>query len=346
MNRVPSLEHMTLVKISVTIINITQVSDYVGSCIPHRCDGVCCLDERERIIRQIISSCAIPEVLLQKILRIIRPMHCEVQRWRRKNAKQIFCRFVPMNNICWNFLGTIDYVETAKKLVRSEDFFSMKLFPVACAYWLTNDVVRLWKELSRFEREILKTIYTHDIKYKYCPVTKEDEIMKQWICWLEDGAVQGNLFSYVGELIYLPGVIPPPVEIWQKLLPGAAENLQKRILAEHFDTSIGRDYVSNMDASLRMKLFEEDPYSAISMFSRWPLQTEFFEIANRLYPSLNGHTFDKLIHTIIFDKCAPCQSYFDYKNLQKSFWNQSPETLKKEAEMSPNAWVLQKYNLI
>ncbi|GFU26254.1 uncharacterized protein NPIL_266611 [Nephila pilipes] len=346
---VRSLEHMTLVKISVSIIKNPQVRDYEGNCSrfrdrDHRHCCICYSDGRKRIFRQVITSLPIPEMLQEKLLLVIQPMHFEFQRWRHKYIENFRVDFGQLNNICWNFLGAIDYTETAKILVRSEDFTFPQLFPIACTHWLADDLRRMWRAASTSDKETLKrnvaTLYKYDVHFGL-------EIgMKQWIHWLENGADQGSLFSYVGSLIYLSRFIPPPIEIFQNLLPAVAKSLRRKILSVHFDTSIGRDFFSKMDAALRMELFKEEPYSALAMFLRWPLQTEFLELASHLYPFLNGNTFTALIHTIIAAECAPYVSYIDYKILLKSFWNQSPDVLKRPAKMSRKAWILQKYNLI
>ncbi|GFU26252.1 uncharacterized protein NPIL_266591 [Nephila pilipes] len=349
MNSVPSLQHMTLVKISVSIINNPQVREYAGNCsrlwdkdYRHCC--ICYSDGRKRIFRQIMSSLPIPEVLQEKILHVIQPMHCEFQRWRHKNIAIFRVDFGQLNNICWNFLGAIDYTETAKILVRSEDFTFPQLFPVACTHWLADDLKRMWRAASTSDKKTLRR--NIETQYNYGVHIGLEIGMKQWIKWLEDGAVQGRLFSYVGDLIYLSRFIPPPIEIFQSLQPAVAKSLRRRILSVHFDTSIGRDFFSKMDATLRMELFKEEPYSALAMFLCWPLQTEFLELASHLYPFLNGYTFTELIHTIISDECAPYVTCFDYKNILNSFWSQSPDALKREAKMSRKDWILQNYILI
>ncbi|GFU03158.1 uncharacterized protein NPIL_478941 [Nephila pilipes] len=349
MNRVRSLEYMTLVKISVSIMKNPKLRDYAGNCsrfrdrdYRHCC--ICYSDRRKRFFRQIMSSLPIPEVLQEKILHVIQPMYCEFQRWRHKYIAIFRVDFGQLNNICWNFLGAIDYMETAKILVRSEDFTFPQLFPVACTHWLADDLKRMWRAASKSDKVTLK--WNVETQYNY-GVHFELEIgMKQWIHWLEDGADQGSLFSYVGSLIYLSRFIPPPIEIFQNLLPAVAKSLRRKILSVHFDSSVGRDFFSKMDADLRMEFFKEDPYSALAMFLRWPLQTEFLELASHLYPFLNGNTFTELLHNIISDECAPYVSNFDYKNLLKSFWSQSPDALKRQAKMSRKAWILQKYKLI
>ncbi|GFU26248.1 uncharacterized protein NPIL_266551 [Nephila pilipes] len=349
MNSVPSLEYMTLVKISVSIINNPQVRENAGNCrrlwdkdYRHCC--ICYSDERKQFFRQIMSSLPIPEVLQEKILHVIQPMHCEFQRWRHKNIAIFREDFGQLSNICWNFVGAIDYTETAKILVRSEEFTFLQLFPVACTHWLADDLRRMWRAASTSDKKALKrnveTQYNYGIHF-------ELEIgMKQWIHWLEDGADQGSLFSYVGDLIYLSRFLPPPIDIFQNLQPAVTQGLRRRILSVHFDTSIGRDFFFKMDTAHRMKLFKEDPYSALAMFLRWPLQTEFLELASQLYPFLKLNTFIELIHTIISDECAPYVTCFDYKNILRSFWSQSPDVLKRQAKMGRKAWILQNYNLI
>ncbi|GFT08413.1 hypothetical protein NPIL_694211 [Nephila pilipes] len=307
MNSVPSLEYMNLVKISVSIINNPQVRDYAGNCnrlwnkdYRHCC--ICYSKGRKRIFRQIMSSLPIPEVLQEKILHVIQPMHCEFQRWRHKYIAIFREDFGQLSDICWNFLGAIDYMETAKILVRSEDFTFPQLFPVACTHWLADDLQRMWRAASTSDKETLKRNVA--AQYNYGVQFEFEYGLKQWIHWLEDGADQGSLFSYVGDLIYLSLFIPPPIEIFQNLMPVDAKSLRRRILSVHHDTSIGRDFFSKMDAALRMEFFKEQPYSALDMFLRWPLQTDFLELASHLYPFLNGYTFNEFIHSMISEECA------------------------------------------
>ncbi|GFT30480.1 uncharacterized protein NPIL_10211 [Nephila pilipes] len=350
MNSLRSLEYMTLVKISVSIINNPQVRDYAGNCsrlwdkdYRHCC--ICYSNGRKRIFRQIMSSLPIPEVLQEKILHVIQPMHCEFQRWRHKNFEIFRVDFGQLNNICWNFLGAIDYTETAKILVRSEEFTFPQLFPVACNHWLADDLRRMWKAASTTDKETVRRNVDALSKCYGRNFGLEDG-MKLWIKWLEDGADRGRFYSYLGGLICLSRNLPPPIEIIQNLPPTLAIRLRRNVLSDHFDTNIGRDFFSKMDAALRMEFFKEQPYSALAMFLRWPLQTEFLELASHLYPFLNGYTFTVLIRTIIYQECAPYQSCFDYKNLLNRFWSQSPDALKREAKMSEPAWMLHYYNLI
>ncbi|GFU02776.1 uncharacterized protein NPIL_467891, partial [Nephila pilipes] len=291
MNFVASLKRIALVKVAIIIFNNPENQDIVRKSDRPISDGLCSVNEiytlsKYLYFKQKCSNCGIPNVLMEKILQLIPPIRRQFEDWRYEHSFNFRHDFGQMNDICWSFLGTIDYMETAKRLVRSEDFTFFQRFPVACFYWLTNDVLRLWLAASTTEKENL-------IPYIIDCGSRKNILsaVKQWIKWLEDGAVQKRHYKYLKKLIHFPGVIPPPFEIWQKLSTEEVKCLRRRILRDHFGTSIGRDFFFRMDANIRMELFKQDAHSALSMHLHWPLQTEFLEMAKRLYSSMDGFIF-------------------------------------------------------
>ncbi|GFU17147.1 uncharacterized protein NPIL_419661 [Nephila pilipes] len=323
MNFTTSLERIALVKVAVVILNNPENQDIVRIYDRPVNDGLCSVHERDLYIKQKISKCGIPNVLMEKILQLIPQIRRQFENWRYEHSLNFRHDFGRMNDICWNFLGTIDYMETAKRLVRSEDFTFFQRFPVACFYWLTNDVLRLWLAASTTEKANL-------IPYIFDRGTPNIilGIVEQWIIWLQAGAVKKRLYFYVKKFIHFPGVIPPPFEMWQELPSEEVKCLLRRILRDHFGTSIGRDIFSRMDANVRMQLFKEDPYSVLAMYLRWPLQTEFLEMAKHLYSSMDGGIFFMLIKHIISKICYKEESQLDYRILLKLFWLQSPDEFK------------------
>ncbi|GFU20733.1 uncharacterized protein NPIL_393181 [Nephila pilipes] len=328
MNFVLSLEHIALVKVAVTIYNHPDFRDILRNCNRHLCEGLCCLDKREQFIKKKIPYYTLPVVLLPNLLSVIQSLHCEFQAWEDFHSSNFGYDFSQLNNICWNFLGAIDYEETAKRLVHSEDFILSQRFSVACCYWLTNDVLRLWNGASTSQKETVIEIiqFRHHRRYSSSPLFVS-QAEKQWIKWLEEGAAREKHFSYVGLLTYLPDVTPPSIEIWQQLTPIAVKRLQRRLLRNHWNTSIGRDYFSRMDANLRMEVFKDEPTCALALFLYWPLQTEFLEMFSQLHSFINADNFLRLLRLINSGK------YYDYTNLRRKFWLQCPDHLKKDVEM-------------
>ncbi|GFT72342.1 hypothetical protein NPIL_158631 [Nephila pilipes] len=123
-----SLERIALVKVAVSIYNNPEMRDLVRNCNRHHCLGLCCFDKRELFIRQKASNCAIPKSLLENVLRLIQPIHHEFQRFRKIHYDDFDIDFGQLKNICWNSIGSIDYEETAKILVRSEEFSCLSDF--------------------------------------------------------------------------------------------------------------------------------------------------------------------------------------------------------------------------
>ncbi|GFU27199.1 uncharacterized protein NPIL_319851 [Nephila pilipes] len=336
---VPSLQHVSMVKLAVSIYNHRGMRDYIEECSGHRFDARCIIDYCGQFIRENMPNWAPPKFLLEKTLCFLRPIHDEFRRWRHFHRSDLGLDFGDLDIIYWKCLGSIDYLETAKRLVCCEKFTLWQRFSVACFYWLTNDVVRLWEGASPSEKKTL--IKQNDSNSFRGPNYR---ILKKWISWLRDGAVRERLFSYVYELINLPVVIPPPIEIWRELTPESLKNLQRKIVRCKIVKNIGFDNFSRMDTNLQIELFKENPHSALIMYLRWPLQTEFLEMANRLYSFINGETFLELLHYIISCcKREQNQHYFDYKELVRSFWLQSPENLKKDVGVMPEFLSIQNH---
>ncbi|GFU29081.1 hypothetical protein NPIL_97141 [Nephila pilipes] len=180
MNFVTSLERIALVKVAVIIFNNPENQDNERKHDPPISYGRYSENNGNLYIKQKISNCGIPNVLMEQILQLIPPIRRQFEDWRFEHFFKFRHDFGRMNDICWNFLGTIDYMETAKRLVRSEDFTFFQRFPVACFYFLTNDVLKLWLEASTTEKANLIP-YISDRGTLNIII----RVVKQWIKWIK-----------------------------------------------------------------------------------------------------------------------------------------------------------------
>ncbi|GFT72340.1 hypothetical protein NPIL_158621 [Nephila pilipes] len=120
------------------------------------------------------------------------------------------------------------------------------------------------------------------------------------------------------------------------------KHFQRKAL-NFFYTRIRRDYVSRMDSDLQIELCKEDLVFALQRYLYWPLQTEFLEMASRLYPFLNKKIFFTVLNMIVCKRNDGKYGYFDYSSLLTNFWLQGRDEWKKDAEM-PNFYYFTKWD--
>ncbi|GFT56295.1 hypothetical protein TNCV_346251 [Trichonephila clavipes] len=155
MNYIASLEHLALIKLTISIQNSSEFLESIEKF--RKSNDSTSEFPVKQFFRERLSESLIPNRLREKLLDIIEPLSYDIKSWKKELSdfgvrKQI--------DICLTSSGTIDKLETAKKFVRSEDQNVAERFALACHFWMTDDVLKMWNKASvdekiRIERKLL-----------------------------------------------------------------------------------------------------------------------------------------------------------------------------------------------
>ncbi|KAL7634704.1 UNVERIFIED_CONTAM: hypothetical protein RMT77_015081 [Armadillidium vulgare] len=158
----PSLEHITLVKIAITLwkqydIRALTARFYFRSTILSER-----LKEWQVVEDKVIEK--IPELLLpgplkKKVLDFIKPIGLEMIKWREYYDQNSYLGIDLPNELCWNSQGTIDQKRTAEVLIKDGNLDINIRYRLACIYCLENDIRELWNKIPENHR---KSFYSEE----------------------------------------------------------------------------------------------------------------------------------------------------------------------------------------
>ncbi|GFY72254.1 uncharacterized protein TNIN_333941 [Trichonephila inaurata madagascariensis] len=334
MNAIPPLERLALIRVAMSIYNASAFSKFRDTFL--EVTGLTQIFPMRRLFRERISDSAIPNILREKLLDIFLPISREIDSWRKDMSdfgihKQL--------DICLTSYGTIDRVETAKKFVRSDDPNLLQRFTLACLFWMTEDVLNIWNKASVYERiHIEMTLLSEKTKkdeyYRVHDVATN--CLKKWLDWLHEGGDPYALHIFVNESFFNFPQVPPEANLVRALPPKKLREL----IRSKFRTSYGRAYFSCLDYNQKMRFLQQEPFSVLEDYLRWPLQFYFLEMASQAWEYMAEADFTRLLRIISEEKTSPripyvdCESDFDYQGLLMEFWKQSPQRFKMFAEES------------
>ncbi|GFY72260.1 uncharacterized protein TNIN_334001 [Trichonephila inaurata madagascariensis] len=346
MNFVPSLEHLALIRVAIFIYQTPEVEKLKEKY--RRNNRFVSTLPLEKLIQKVASNSAVPVTVISKLLDIIEPLSKEIESWRKAMLDfGIHQQF----DICLTSSGTIDRIETAKKFVRSEDQNVVQRFALACNFWLTDDVLKMWNEASVDERIEIKTKLIHsEDRYYWIPTINRISVLrvkkspvitkclKKWFDWLQGGGEPCKLFIYMKELYLEYPHVPPELSLLRAYPP----HKLRLFITLKYETDYGRTYFSCLDYEQKMRILETEPRLILQDHLKWPLQFKFLEMANQAWEYLTGEDFYSLLWIINEDKMSFGKNDmnrgrdFDYESLLHEFWKQSPCHLKLSAKQHHN----------
>ncbi|GFY78026.1 uncharacterized protein TNIN_92081 [Trichonephila inaurata madagascariensis] len=342
MNFVPSLEHLALVKVAISIHNS---SEFLESKEKFRlsCDSFDMFPVK-RVFREILLKLVIPDRLCEKLLGIIKPISNEIDTWK---MELLSFGIHKQLDICLTSSGTIDRMETAKKFVRSEDQNVVERFALACHFWMTDDVLKMWNKASVDEKIHIEKELLHP-KDSFCCCLRSPRLrtevqfqrlesthyLKRWFGWLHDGGDPCTQRHFLKESLFLLSCANPTPNMLRAFPPQML-----RVLIKHkYDTFYGRAYFSCLDYNQKLRFFQQEPLAVLRDYLKWPLQFKFLEMAGQAWNYMTVKDFYDLLYTISEEKMSPRsleidhESDFDYEGLLHEFWEQSPHHLKISAK--------------
>ncbi|GFT46298.1 hypothetical protein NPIL_579721 [Nephila pilipes] len=196
-NILPTLQHLAGVKVAVALYTNPELI-----AIEMKLNWFSWNFIHEQYAREKVSYCALPEMLQEKVVSIMKTLSSERNKWLLYHGEFFGYDIYKINNL-WNSLGVIDRFETAKRLVECEDLKLKDRFKFACYYGIRKKVKQLWKKLSLKERKELENeshVFQHYSELAACDSLEPERSLMyigEWIEWLKNGVgVRSPPFSY------------------------------------------------------------------------------------------------------------------------------------------------------
>ncbi|CAG7716171.1 unnamed protein product [Allacma fusca] len=174
----------------------------------------------------------LPSVILKMIKKYLTLFGYSMERWLDDHHKRVHFWYKHQNTVLSYFddfvcdqFGKIDYVRTAKRMIRCDQFSVDEKFCIACAYFFEDDIERLWQSgSSHMGTNVRKLrILAYGGRWKaYLINFHEHAHLYYWICSLthqldkiptqENNTIEDEMFDR-----RIPRVGPSMTYFWDRL---------------------------------------------------------------------------------------------------------------------------------
>ncbi|CAL1280585.1 unnamed protein product [Larinioides sclopetarius] len=151
-----SLKQMALRKVAVIL---WSDPDTLAAISKFQLSGLSCNTEKEwretieSKIKDKMSKFELPDSLKEQMIDIVEPMGIEIRKWKARH-QEYFDELYEENRLpdsaklCFTTAGMIDYVTTAKELLRCDALHLVQRYRIACLYCLKDYIPLLWEKLD------------------------------------------------------------------------------------------------------------------------------------------------------------------------------------------------------
>ncbi|GFY68848.1 uncharacterized protein TNIN_432181 [Trichonephila inaurata madagascariensis] len=333
---IPSLKHLASVKIALAVHTHPEVMEFEKKFN----SPACCYPRGElwvQFFKKRVSRCPLSLELQENVITFIKSLISELSLWRKNHSEMLI--FDPYSiNPVWNSFGLIDTLRTAVELVNCKGLHFEQRFTLACYYWLTKEMLQIWKNASPQEKEILiQNVDTSKISPtfatsnpdRYQSLKLRNEFLNKWIEWIKEGATEEGLCYFYCYAISSMKHIP----MQSSLLKQANQRLTLDLLEKKLRRNGKMNDMEcicflNLDVKEQEELYKTDPYHILMVFLQWPLQNLFLEVADRLWIHLRRVEFNALLDEMQH-KINSGWKDFDYVDLFKKFANTVRSSVSK-----------------
>ncbi|GFY47573.1 uncharacterized protein TNIN_461921 [Trichonephila inaurata madagascariensis] len=216
----------------------------------------------------------------------------------------------------WKSDGTINRIRIAENIIQSEMFDMKTRLTFACNYWCWHEIREFAKRMSADEYEVLILKYINtsststDVQmvirfFEFIIDTTSRHSCQLWS--LESKWTFITMFNRVFDHL--------PIE---KRLALESQSVQ----TSHIP--LARHFLTRMGVHRRSQMLQQYPYQVLRTLLFCPLQSSFKDAAATVKETLSDRSFLQLIHIIICQKILPGWRDFDYLDLLRTFWRESP----------------------
>ncbi|GBM65605.1 hypothetical protein AVEN_262062-1, partial [Araneus ventricosus] len=278
---------------------------------------------------------SLPNSLSTKVFKFIRAFDREIMEWVRDHQcllrlSFIGCHYTCKSILCWKADGTIEKMQTAKKLVQHRDLNLETRFAVACTYYLEDEVLAFWHGDKKVHiRSIARNRTNAAVRFWIKRLQRRHWRKKSWNVMVN---------SQLKNPSFRRSDIKLRVSSFFQYL--SLEGKKNYFLYLLENSGHRDDYplcMQVMNETERMELISEYPRRSLYLCLDWPFQSLFIDMANQLWSHMTPMEFEVILMHLIFHFLLPGLDVFDYAGLFKEFWHQSPtafkETMKKNMRL-------------
>ncbi|GFQ71854.1 uncharacterized protein TNCT_274951 [Trichonephila clavata] len=273
----------------------------------------------EELIARKVSNLALSNCMKEKLTHLIRSLSLEIDRWNRDHSDILIRTSMDFQSyFCWTSEGLIDRKKTAISLLASDRLSTRECFVLACNYWFVNDVFHLRSNLS-------------DADMYYITNYSNNTIEKAWLEELRNASIM-----HWSRLAKLSMRYHLNLRAYFQLLPRQQKVrylksfIQFRII-EYDDLYFCLSQVRPID---REYLFKKFSSQFLEYFLEFPLQKHFSPVSSYIWPFMSPTDYIRILN-VIHQKIIIGWKDFNYVQLLKEFWQQSPlifkESVKKKS---------------
>ncbi|GFW29552.1 uncharacterized protein TNCV_1549631 [Trichonephila clavipes] len=282
-------------------------------------DALPCIKWEELIARKI-SNLALSNCMKRKLTQLIRSLSLEIDKWNNDHSDILIRTSINFQRyFCWKSEGIIDRIRTAKSLLDSGPLSIRERFNLACHYWFIRDITSLWRYLSAADRYNINICSKNTIQQ----------------AWLEALRGTSNIrWSRLARLS-MPGhlnlrscfhLLSRTEKVrWLKTF------IRFRII-EYADVYFCLSKVRPVDRQYVFGMFSSQ---VLEYFLEFPLQDDFLRVSSCMWPFMSPANYIHILNIIIYQRIIIGWEDFNYVQLLKEFWDQSPlnfkESIKEES---------------
>lgn len=349
----PSLEHIALLKIVITLWN----RDYIQDLVSQFYFTPLIISETRKEWKKIedkvsekIQELPLPKLLKKQLPNFVEAIGWQILTWKKCYRNLLGESYVTiyLRKLCWTLQGTVDKKKTVEILIKDESLHICKRYMLACTFCLEDYIYILWEQLKEPYKKDLTYIrkyeppfvsfWCHYIQGKLAQLDKimktycKDDNVSSYEYAFQHSAVSGN---EAATRYFLQKLTPEEKEKNFVKTAGHVAKLRCGCFTKHSDfpkryfTDVLCFLLSVMNKRQQIEVSKNCAYIVLKCLLDWPWQNLFMKISENLWIFLSEEDYYHLLSIIIYIKVIPGHRDHNYQKLFGMFWKQSPDTHKK-----------------
>lgn len=318
----PSLEHIALVKIVVSLWNQNDVMTLMVNLR----SPLCIRDEEwqkieDRVIEKV-PQLLLPELLKETLISFVKPIGLQIFKWMQHVCKVFDLHVDLVAVLCWTSQGTIDRKKTAEVLITYENLDILKRFIFASIYCLEDSILELWKKMPQNLRaSILKGEYLG---------TRKQNLVYFWAHSIQKGCILYKSIELFSHHFFFESSATAKNRaateyFLRNLTPREREKSLVRTAKRMSDADVLYFLLLQMDTEQQTEALKCIPYKILLLFLDWPYQAFFTETTKSVWEFLCEFHYVDLIQRIV-GKINRGFKDWNYEELLVEFLQKIPNT--------------------
>ncbi|GFR32775.1 uncharacterized protein TNCT_596491 [Trichonephila clavata] len=271
----------------------------------------------EELVSRKISSLGLSIILRKELMPIIRCICLEIDIWQKYLKDNYIFEFVDIQRyFCWNSHGKIDKIKTAKSLINNENLPISERYNLARHYGFASNVIFLWEKMNRMEKDNAKSI-------------GDRAVQQVWFEYRATGTVENSIQickCAIGNPLNLRA-------FFSLLMPTEKVRWYKTFISiKVIDYEDLHSCLSLLEKNEQEFILRKYSSKILEYYLVWPLQNEFLNVSKIIWPYMSIESYIDLLKFIIYERIMIGWKDFDYVELLKEFWRQTPDTFKELAK--------------